>query len=204
MISRFGRRRAPRRPRTRRTERVVVLSLSLFGAVWLLIALVTKPAGQGWDEWISSFAMNFASGIAGSLLTFLLIDLVLARQREEQSRQSNEESRRIDLLASLRRGTLEHNRGVVEQFKSAGWLRNGLLRDADFSGARLEGMDFEAADLQGALFVGAQLRRASFRGTNVSNARFTHADLRGARFDGARVDGTDFAMISQDSDTKLS
>lgn len=184
-------------------EHVVVLSLGVLAAGWLVVAIVTKPASQGWDEWVSVMAMGFVNAIAGSLLTFLLIDLLLARQRDAERRESREQERRAELLARLRRGSLEQNRGVVEQLRSAGWLRDGFLQDADFSAANLEEMDFEGADLRGALFVGAHLRRASFRNADVSTARFAHADLRGARFDGARTEGADFSMSTQDDDTVL-
>jgi hypothetical protein len=189
------------RLRIERTEHIIVLALALIAVASILVAAVTKPSLEDWGAWISSLAMSLAGGIAASLLTFLLIDLMLANQREAESHEAYERERRERLLSRLRAGPLEENRSVLEQLRSAGSLKDGALRDADFTGANLEGLDFSGADLRGALFVGCCLRQADFRNADVSMARFTHADLRGARFDGAITEGVDFTMIATDENT---
>ncbi len=189
--------------RIRKTERFVLVSLGLLAAVFLLVAILTKPGDQRWNEWVSNLSLGFVAAITASLLTFLLIDMVLARQREAQSHESYEEERRNDLLASLRRGELERNRSIVEQLRAAGWFKDGFLRNADFSGADLQGIDFDGTDLAAAQFRGAGLRRATFRNANVSGACFAHADLRGARFDGADTTGVDLTMCTKDDDTVI-
>ncbi len=187
----------------RRTEHVVMLLLTALAVVWLGVGALTKPPDQGWREWFSGFSVGIGTAMAAAVLTFLLIDMMLARQRETENRENDQRERLGNLLARLRVGAVEENRSVLEQMRSAGWLKNGQLRDADFSGANLEGLDLSSADLRMALFVGTRLRRASFRNADVSNARFTRADLRGARFDGAVTVGADFTMITRDEDTFL-
>jgi Pentapeptide repeats (9 copies) len=172
-------------------------------AVWIGVGALTKPKGQGWDEWTSGIAVGMGTGTAAAVLTFLLIDMMLGRQRAAESRESQERERLGNLLARLRAGEAEDNRGVLEQMRAAGWLKNGQLRGADFSGANLESLEFDSADLRGAKFVAARLRRASFRNADVSDARFNRADLRGARFEGAIADGADFTMASKDEFTLL-
>lgn len=189
--------------RLRRTEHAVVFWLGLLAAFWLVLGAVTKPRGQGWEEWTSELAVGLASGVIAALLTFLLIDLMLARQRDAENREAHERERLESLLARLRAGGLEENRGVLEELRSAGWLKNGSLREADFSGANLEGMDFGSASLQRAIFEGASLRRASLTNADVSGARFARADLRGTRFDGAITTGADFKMANMDNETVL-
>jgi hypothetical protein len=196
-----GSRYGVNRLRIERTEHIIVLALALIAVASIVVAAVTKPSPEDWGAWVSALAMNLASGIAASLLTFLLIDLMLANQREAESHETYERERRDRLLSSLRAGPLEENRSVLEQLRSAGSLKDGALHDADFTGANLEGLDFSAADLRGALFVGCCLRRASFRNADVSMARFSHADLRAARFDGAITKGADFTMITTDENT---
>jgi Pentapeptide repeats (8 copies) len=186
---------------SRHTEHVVVALLSGLAVACILVGLVTKPHDQGWGGWVSGLAVGLGGAFVASVLTFLLIDLMLARQRETETHAASERERLATSLARLRAGTLEENRTIVEELRSAGWLRNGALREANLSGANLEGVDLGSADLQGALFVGASLRKASFRYSDVSGAKFTHADLRAARFDGATTTGADFNMIRRDDDT---
>jgi hypothetical protein len=169
--------------------------------VWIAIGALTRPSSQGWDEWTSGIATGLGTGTAAAVLTFLLIDMMLGRQRQEESRESSEQERLGTLLAKIRVGERDENRGVLEEMRSAGWLKNGQLRKADFSGANLGSLDFGSADLRGALFMGAQLRGASFRNADVSTARFNKADLRGARFDGADMTDTDFTMARSDQET---
>ena len=120
---------------------------------------------------------------------------------EHPSRESSEQERLGILLVRIRNGERDEKRGALEEIRNAGWLKNGQLRKADFSGANLGSLDFGTADLRGALFNGAQLRGASFRNANVAAANFNKADLRGARFDGADMTGTDFTMARSDQET---
>ena len=200
--------------KSRRIEHIVVAALSLVGTICIVLSVVLKPTSQGWRAWSSSLVMNLASGIVASLLTFLLIDLLLNRQRSRESVLKHEIERQRDvaessmrrreaLLAHARTGGVEEARGVIEEFRSLGWLRDGFLRGADLSGADLQGVDMDAADLRDTLFIGANLQRATFRRADVSRARFNSTDLRGARFDQAHTEGADFANSRTDASTIL-
>lgn len=190
-------------PRISRTEHIVLAWLSVTAVGCVIVAAATKPGSQSWREWTSNLALALAGAVIASLLTFLLIDLMLARQRDAETIKSHERERLDSLLARLRAGELDENRTIVEELRTLGWLRNGALQGADLSGATLDGLDFGSADLQRAVFIGASLRRSSFCNAIISNARFAQADLRGARFEGAITDGADFAMVMKDRDTVM-
>lgn len=170
---------------------------------WIIVGALTKPRDQGWDEWTSEFAVGMGAATAAAVLTFLLIDMMLGRQRDAEIRENQERERLGNLLARMRAGEAEDNRGLLEQMRIVGWLKSGRLRGADFSGANLESLEFDSADLHGAKFVATRLRRASFRNADISDAQFKRADLRGARFEGAIADGADFAMTLKDEFTFL-
>jgi hypothetical protein len=200
--------------RARQVEHLIVIVLCGAIIVCLAAGILLKPGPQSWRSFASAFVIGLAGAFAAALLTFLLIDMALTRQRAEEDRRTHERERRKDeadalgryresLLARLRAGTADENRGVIEEFRSLGWFRDGFMRSADFSGASLAGVDLDAADLRFALFVGCDLRRASFRGSDLFEARFSQADVRGARFDDARTNGADFTNVRIDDDTVL-
>lgn len=71
------------------------------------------------------------------------------------------------------------------------------LRNADFSGARLERADFSRSHLDGADFTGARLNEANFQEAFLDDARLAKADLGGANLfaaDLARADFTGAAL----------
>jgi hypothetical protein len=181
----------------------VLALLTLAAAGCVIVAAVAKPHDLSWREWTSNLALGLAGAVITALLTFLLIDHMLARQRDIQDAKKHDRERLNSLLARLRAGELDENRAIVEELRSLGWLRNGTLLGADLSGANLDGLDFTAADLQHAIFIGASLRRCSFRNAIISNSRFDQADLRGARFDGATAYGAEFSMTTKDADTVM-
>jgi hypothetical protein len=92
--------------------------------------------------------------------------------------------------------------------------QEALLRNANFTGCRLEGASFDGANLSNARFLQADLRGASFRDADLEGADFAGADLRGADFRGAALTACTFAAhgapgrggrtIQLDSQTRFS
>lgn len=189
--------------RVSRTEHIVLVWLSVAAVICVIVAAVTKPMGQSWRDWTSGLALGLAAAVIAALLTFLLIDLMLTRQREAETTKSHEQERLDNLLARLRAGEADEKGAIVEELRTLGWLTNGALQGVDLSDATLDGLDFSSADLQRAIFTRASLRGSSFQGAMISSARFTRADIRGARFDDATVDGADFTLAKKDAYTVM-
>lgn len=68
-------------------------------------------------------------------------------------------------------------------------LSGADLSNADFGGARLEGVSFKGAHLGDAIFSSAKLAGADFSGADLNSADFTEADLSGADLRGANLSG---------------
>ena len=66
------------------------------------------------------------------------------------------------------------------------------LRDADLSGAMLEGVDFMFAALYRAKLCDANLRNANLERADLIDADLTDADLHGADMQHAKLDGANF------------
>lgn len=66
-------------------------------------------------------------------------------------------------------------------------FRKAHLRDADFTGSKLNNSNLSGTDCTGASFFGCDMRR-----TNMQKANFTRSDFRGAHVIGADLSDTDF------------
>jgi DMSO/TMAO reductase YedYZ molybdopterin-dependent catalytic subunit len=80
-----------------------------------------------------------------------------------------------------------------------GWCARGaVLRNADFTAARLDEACFDGANLSNARFRDADLRGASLVGADLEGADFLGADLRGADLRQASLLGASFAAVTED------
>jgi uncharacterized protein YjbI with pentapeptide repeats len=71
-------------------------------------------------------------------------------------------------------------------------LEHAQLQGASLVGAWLPGVSFDGARLQGASLYGADLQGASFFDADVQGTRLDNARLHGASFDSARLEATTF------------
>jgi uncharacterized protein YjbI with pentapeptide repeats len=95
-------------------------------------------------------------------------------------------------------GTFERVKIVDSRMTGLAWA-DGLLRDAAFSGCKLDLSNWRFAtfdvaaftdcNLAGADFTSADLRGASFVRCDLSGAQFSNATMEGARFRGCELAG---------------
>jgi hypothetical protein len=133
-----------------------------------LIGLLGTDRGMPW-LWL-----NLGVELAGAVVTYILLDLVLgARERKEaliRSVASNARDVAVPAAAELRR---------------QGWLTDGSLQGArlghaDLAGANLEGAELRASNLQEAKLMGSNLERAGLEGANLRGAHLVEANLQAA------------------------
>jgi uncharacterized protein YjbI with pentapeptide repeats len=109
--------------------------------------------------------------LAGALVTFVLIDLILgARQRKEA------------LITRMGSDVRDVTVSAVEDLRGEGWLTDGTLRGVDLMGAHLRGADLgfaqlERADLRFARLPQAVLAEAHLEGANLQDADLERAVL---------------------------
>lgn len=148
--------------------------------VLMIMALVAALAGAwiagAWDTLLLNLGVEFA----GAIVTFILIDQILARNEERKTLncrvapriRSRVNSVALEALADLRR---------------EGWLFDGSLRGSYLSGANLQDADLQDANLQGVLLIAANLQDAQLINTNLRAAHLGRANLRGAQFLGTNL-----------------
>jgi len=174
------------------TKRIIiaVLLVSGVGLSSAALRLQTTP------DWPGLF-LNIGTGLIGSLVVFLLID-VLLRAREDAER------RRYRLVHELRVGNLTTRQMAAEELARQAWLSDADLRGIDLSHVALPRANFCNSDMSGAKLFGANLKGSSFlsadmtggdlRGTifeacDLQGANLTRADARSAHFPNANLTG---------------
>lgn len=128
-------------------------------------------------------ALNFGTGMGGSLVTFILIDLLIG-SREKQEADALEKARLIRQMRSKDSGLALV---AVEELRAHGWLLDGSLRGANLINANLQA---------------GYLRRANLRDVNLHRANLQKTRLGGTDLRGARLE--DAILLEADlDDTKL-
>lgn len=158
-----------------RLQLVVVLALLVAAVVPTLWALSagSTPA---------DLALNFGTGMAGSLVTFVLITLVVERRSEAEARISREKDTLIEQMGSADNVTALR---AVAKLRQRGWLADGSLKGVSFSRANLAGADLSGADLKRTDFSGANLSSANLQQATFYKALLLGADLENADLAGA-------------------
>ena len=134
--------------------------------------------------WGDGFFQNFGTEMVGAVITIVLLEVMLARRRENEAEQ-REKERLI-----LQMGSPDNTFAVeaVRQLRARSWLLDGSLDGAFLNGADLRGANLFAANLKGTYLRGANLADAGlvgarFEGATLENANFLGADLESATFD---------------------
>ncbi|MBN1309958.1 MAG: pentapeptide repeat-containing protein [Anaerolineae bacterium] len=126
-------------------------------------------------------ALNFGTDMGGTLVTFILIDLLLG-SREKREAEEREKARLIGQMHSRDNGlTL----AAVEELRAHGWLVDGTLRGANLVNA----------NLQGGYLRYANLREVNLHRANCRKTRLGHTDLRGADLEDADFQGADLDEV---------
>jgi uncharacterized protein YjbI with pentapeptide repeats len=139
-----------------------------FGAV-VSAVLGTLPIcdyGQG-------LALNLATELAGALVTYVLLQLVIGRREEK-------EAKKADLIAQLGSQVPGMAIAAAEELRRHGWLYDGSLQRASLGGANLQGANLIMADLQEAFLNGANLQKTYLFRANLQKARLAGAELQRA------------------------
>lgn len=132
-------------------------------------------------DW-ESFALNFSTEMAGALVTFILLDLIIRSREDQESERRQEENLKKDLIARLSSSVREITVSATDELRRAGWLEDGTLHKAQLRRANLERVDLSKADLNG-----ANLHRAQLNQADLWNADLSDSDLSGAWLQEARL-----------------
>jgi hypothetical protein len=148
-----------------------------------LVLIVVALASSLWAVWRTGdwegLALNFGTEMAGAVVTYLLLELVIGRTERR-------EAKKADLIAQMGSKAQDVAIAASEQLARCGWLYDGSL----------QGADLEWANLQEAFLPGANLQGADLLGANLQEAFLHRANLQGAFLYGANLQGTDLASAN--------
>jgi hypothetical protein len=177
--------------------RVGVLGALLLGAIIpTAIGMILEP---NWPDLL----VNFGTGMAGTFLTFILIDMLMARYEAQEQIEKQEAEIRTRLIQRLGSSINDEARRAAEEMRRRGWLTDGSLEGVELVGANLEGVDLRGAWLRGARLFRANLKGAWLYEADLSRAYLTGADLSEARMGRAILHGAWLAGANMNGATRL-
>ena len=177
--------------------RWIIIVVPVAGAVASsLVALLL--GGQSWD----GLLLNFGTEMAGAVVTYALLELVIGRRERLRQRLDEEaagiRTRKTELIALL--GSAVHDVALpaAEELSRRGWLSDGSVRGANLFGADLTGADLVLArldhvDLSRANLSGADLCHADLSGANLTSADLSGAFLEETMLQGATLTGVNLS-----------
>ena len=197
------------------SDKVRIRKSQLKQLPWAVLSILVAVAVifTGWSVFLtrdwSGLALNFGTEIAGAIVTYLLLEIVIGtRQRKESliaqlmSRSADVATRAIEELVRNnwhRDGSLNNIRLYRANLQNAE-LDLASFENSDLTEANLEGASLYRANLQGAILQRVNLTRASVGFANLSNADLTnatlteadlfHSSLVGASMSQANLQGT--------------
>jgi hypothetical protein len=172
------------------TPRRVLISLVLLTvltALWSLTLEFSEPVPD-WPGWAKTYLQNFSTGTLGAIVTFLLIDLLLARRDRRLEKEAEHNELKAQLVADMSNEASDVVATAIRQLTRMGWHRDGSLREAVLVKANLQGQDLSFADLRGAHLTNANLSKAKLVRTDLSRARLDWGNLQDANLAGAILD----------------
>ena len=168
--------------------------------ILIVVALVSSLLGVlPTSDW-KGLALNFGTEMAGAVVTYLLLELVIGRmerrEAEREAEKKEREEKKANLIAQMGSRVNDVAIAAAEELARRGWLTDGSLQGAQLAGANLPKADLIAANLQEADLVRANLQGAHLFMANLQRANLSDADLREtvlgrADLQGAGLDGTD-------------
>jgi len=170
---------------------LVLIGVALASSLW---AVWPWPTG----DW-KGLALNFGTEMAGAVVTYLLLELVIGRMEksevEREVEEKEREAKKADLIAQMGSSVKDVAVAAAEELGRHGWLYDGSLQgayllDADLQGANLIGANLQGADLFSAKLQRATLFRANLQVANLFQANLQEARLIGGNLQGAFLDGT--------------
>ncbi len=183
-----------------------LLNLKTLGFILASVAIIIGVAGYELHDdplsplawFLNGYSANIVTELGSIALTVIIIDGLSERRARKQ-----EKRRLIAQMASVNNSSALD---AVRLLRIEGWLSDGSLAKADFSGADLRNADLSGAVLTEARFKGACLIDARFDRAVLDKVDLAKADLSGARLVdcsmhranlfSARLDHTDLSYSS--------
>jgi hypothetical protein len=163
----------------------------IVGAIVLLASVLIGVLGyinqHGYgikpNPFIADFYANVATELASISITVLIIDTLNERRETQRLKeQLIREMGSFDNGIALR---------AVRELVYHGWHKDGSLRNANLSGANLQGVDLSRADIQGAYLVKTNLNNSKLIDTNFEGAFLNESNLQNTHLNEANLSNTD-------------
>jgi hypothetical protein len=193
--------------RTRRfitSTQLILLILILMGALPSLVSLIIFLTGKDpipvtwWVGWLQ----NFGTEMIGAVVTFVLLELIIAagqRRREEQTQR--EQARTTRLLEYRQADSPIERRRILDRLNTDDLLSGTDLSDLHIEPMTLDQANFSDADLSRAHLSNCQLAYADFSRATLAQAILASVNLRSANLSYAnigRIYGMDSDFSSAD------
>ena len=151
----------------------VLIVVAVLSSLWA----VSRTYG-GWE----GLALNFGTEMAGAVVTYVLLELVIGRWE-------GREGRKADLIMRLGSSVRDIAAAAADELGHRYWLFDGSLRGANLFDANLQEANLGTADLQGANLIASNLQGAKLWEANLQEAVFHVANLQGAKLEEANLRG---------------
>ena len=162
---------------------------------------LTVAEGGNWLHntlaWLDGFAQNFGTEMIGAAITFVLLEVMLARRRERDA-EEREKARLI-----LQMGSPDNAFAVeaARQIRMRGWLTDGSLTGIHIDQANLAGADLSGAKLVGVNMFGINLTAASLLVANLAKVQMHASSLAKANLEKTILSNSDLSGSNfQDAD----
>lgn len=179
---------------------LIIIALVGVGVLCTGLSLYLLTFGDkcAYCVWGSAWSQNFSTGMFGSLVTFILIELLLGsaekRAHEEKERSLaqaesaiNKQRMQIEHLSDLKLNLADRERkqAIVDEMKKLNLLE-GLVLDPGFD---LSELDFSGANLRYAVMPQVNLNYASLVGADLSKCQLRFASLAYSKLFSANLNG---------------
>jgi len=176
----------------------VFFSLFLIALLSLFASTIAEAFGRNLSlqVWFANLTQGFSIEIAGTLATFVLVERIIDKEREERQRVENEEREKrekldlliYDIIGQSHTQTLR----AIDELRNNEWLYDGTLNNKNLRGANLQGATLHRANLHHVYLIeanlsGADLFAVNFDGANLSTANLEHANLDNASLRGTNL-----------------
>ena len=112
-------------------------------AVLIVVALLSSLLGVLVNKDWPGLLLNFGTEMAGAVVTYLLLELVIGRREEREAKLEAEkqqlEAKKADLIAQMGSQVQDVAIAAVEELRRHGWLTDGSLRGANLQGKPAKG-----------------------------------------------------------------
>ena len=139
------------------------------GGVFLILGFIWGLIGFSPQTFIEDFSANISTELISIAITVLIIDYLY---EQRQSRVLKEQL--IREMGAIDKGIVHR---AIRELRARGWLEDGSLIGADFSGANLSEANLRGANLTNAVFSGASLENANLIDANLEGAKLIRANL---------------------------